>query len=80
MMHINCKHYTSTIIIVVYIVALMLFSVYCNAFPQISMSVILIMEAAVIHALTVKGLTLVLALLDIMWVAMAVHVPVSIVI
>ena len=58
----------------------MLFSVYCNAFPQISMSVILIMEAAVIHALTVKGLTLVLALLDIMWVAMAVHVPVSIVI
>ena len=58
----------------------MLFSVYCNVFPQISTSVILIMEAAVIHALTVKGLTLVLALLDIMWVVMAVHVPVSIVI
>ena len=58
----------------------MLFSVYCNAFPQISMSVILIMEAAVIHALTVKGLTLVLALLDITWVVMAVHVLVSIVI
>ena len=57
----------------------MLFSVYCNAFPQISMSVILIMEAAVIHALTVKGITLVLALLDITWVVMAVHVLVSIV-
>ena len=44
------------------------------------MSVIRIMEAAVIHALTVKGLTLVLALLDITWVVMAVHVLVSIVI
>ena len=55
----------------------MLFSAQYNAFPQISMSVILIMEAAVIRALTVKGLTLVLALLDIMWVVMAIHVLVS---